>query len=153
MTQAPQIYNPPTQGMPYTTQPQVNAVKIDIINPQAYGAGARSPTQPQNGYYYNYPQAPAYGMPANQYYSYPQSPAVPQYPQAPVQQPMPPAPQYQPTQVPVPPAIVDQQTVAPVAAPQVNQAPASEPPTAPTAPAAAPTPAVDYAGMSRSFSF
>jgi hypothetical protein len=130
MAQAPQFY-PAMQGMQYAPPPppQVNAVKIDIINPQAYGAPSASPqgTTPQNnGYYYQYPTAQTYGMPTNPYYSAPQATAMPPVQQVPIQQPpspmVPPAPNYQvPTPAPIvnspiPPAVVDQ-TVTPAAVP------------------------------------
>ena len=167
MNQAP-IY--PNYPMSYNYQPpQVNAVKIDIINPQAIG-GAQSPMtapQPQQApqqpeYYYNYPQASAYGMPTNSYYNVPQAPAM-SYPQAPQMPPMPMAPQPQPQQqVPVqeqtvaypqpqqqpvqqaptaavPPPFVEQQPAAPPA-PPVAQAPAAQP-TPVAAPAVEPAPA------------
>ena len=70
------------------TMPQVNAVKIDINNPQAYGGmnsqGQINPTSPtQNAQSaYNYPYAPVYAMPQVAQYntpaSYPIPPMMPQ---------------------------------------------------------------------------
>jgi len=66
-----QYYNP-------YLQPQVNAVKIDINNPQAYGGansqGQINPVAPQQGGQctpYTYPYAPMYQMPQFQQYEAP----------------------------------------------------------------------------------
>lgn len=104
----------------YQTQPQNNAVKIDIINPQA---GA--PTSP-----YAMPQASAYApyVPNAQYA--PSYYPLPQQPQMPVQnfsQPavaaMPQAPQPMPQQMPAAPAQMPQPVIIPqpVVTPQPQQ--------------------------------
>ncbi|MFA6989394.1 MAG: hypothetical protein WC197_04930 [Candidatus Gastranaerophilaceae bacterium] len=145
MTQAPQI-----QGTPFIPQQQVNAVKIDIINPQAYGPGTQAPSQPQNGYYYNYPQAPAYGMPTCSCYNCGQPPTIPQPQYAPVN--------IQPSQVSIPAAVVDQPpTPAPTVpltteqpipqAPPVEPVAMEQPPAAPPEPPEAPPVPVDYTAI------
>ena len=83
--------------------PQVNAVKIDIHNPKAYGGvdqhGQLNPVLPQQeANYYGYPMAPIYNMPTVAQYSTPGSyptpvlntapQVVPQIPQQ-AQQPIP----------------------------------------------------------------
>ena len=103
------------QCNPYL-QPQVNAVKIDIHNPQAYG-GANSqgqmnpiaPAQTAQVGPYNYPYAPVYNMPAVSQYN----PNV-AYPQ----------PFFNPPMPVNPPAIQPQQATASAQAQAVAQAPA-----------------------------
>lgn len=167
MMQVPNVANPymmqPIQQP--VAQPSYNAVKIDIINPQA---GAPVAPQPQ----YAQPTAPIYNYPQGQLYNYPQTQQQPYYmpPQmqpapAAVQQPQVPA--AKPAQeVPIEPTPVAQapaqpvQAEATVAAPQpqvvqqqnINAAPAVVPepvvtkdapavaPAAPTAPAATTAP-------------
>ena len=107
------MFNPtyggyPVNGYPaYQSQPQqpastCNAVKIDIINPQAYGS---SPNTYNANPYYSYPNASMYSMPMNPIYA-PQAQAMPQQWQVPYSPPMPMAPQqpvqqypYVPTQI------------------------------------------------------
>lgn len=122
------------------TPPSVNAVKIDIINPQAYGSGmqqaqAQQPAQ----YYYNYPQAQYYPIP-------PMMPPMPQIPQFPAyQMPQQPAqfPQtttMMPTQIGQPLVIPGTSTEPPII---INPPQMPVMPPAPTAiePQAAPQPA------------
>ncbi len=155
MNQVPNY--PMANRLPAYQQPQVNAVKIDIINPQAYG-GAQQPQAPmmQQPYYYNYPPAPSYNAPMNYYV--PQAPQAMPQAQVPVMPQQPAAPQIQ-QQAPVmdqpqvvqqqatPPSVVEQapaQPVPPVPVAQVQEAkPAA--PAAPVVPQAAPqqAPAVD----------
>ena len=83
---------PCTCANPYA-QPQVNAVKIDINNPQAYGGtnsqGQVNPVAPAAMSPYNYPYNSMYNMPVVQQYNtpgaYPQPPMVVQ-PQQNIQQ-------------------------------------------------------------------
>lgn len=74
-------------GMPYSqqqapsvqypmAQPSVNAVKIDIINPQAMGGTSQMPQQQAPQYYYNYPQTQSYPIPPIMT----QVPQIPQFP-------------------------------------------------------------------------
>jgi len=155
MQQVPQCYYPqPQYGMPqypYGMQPQYNAVKIDIINPQAMPA----PMGP-----YNYPQANIYqpGQPVPYPYQPQMAPAnvvvppmvatAPTVPQAPQQLPAPVVvPQQPQTTVPVPQAPMAAPMPQPVAvmpqpipvAPTAPQTPVVPAPAAtPQAPAAAP---------------
>ena len=115
------MYNAPM--MPYyQTQPQNNAVKIDIINPQA---GATSP--------YAMPQASAYApyTPSAQYAPVYYQPIPQQNFQTPVQQPMAATPQVVQQQMPAP-TVVQQPVYIPqpvVTQPQqiVNNAPTAMP--------------------------
>lgn len=130
--------------MPVPQQPNYNAVKIDIHNPQVgtQGVGQQGqqaqyaqPTMP----YYSYPQAPIYNYPqapAQQQPCYmpvmqqPQAPVVQEAPvvaQAPVQQP---AVQPAPVEAPQAPAIQQQN----INAPQVTPTPVA-PQEAPVVPA------------------
>ena len=122
MMQVPNVVNPYMQQpmQPVAQQPSYNAVKIDIINPQA---GAPMAQQPQ----YAQPTMSYYNPPQGQIYNYPQATQQPYY--------MPP----QMTQAPVP------QPTAPAAVPtQETQAIPSPVATAPikTEPQAAPQPQV-----------
>ncbi|MCQ2957480.1 MAG: hypothetical protein MJ180_01105, partial [Candidatus Gastranaerophilales bacterium] len=103
--------------------PQVNAVKIDINNPQAYGGknsdGQTNPIAPANNCPYNYPYASMYSMPTVGQYVTPNA-----YPQPPIPTVVPPVVQpQQPTVAVVPevqkPAIQTQAapTVIPVPVP------------------------------------
>ncbi len=163
MMQVPTYAQPIQQPV---AQPSYNAVKIDIINPQA-GAPVAPQQQPQ----YAQPTMPYYNYPQGQVYDYPQAQQQPYYippqvQQTPVQQ-SPKLPEAQPIkEVPVEPApvaqapaqpvqaeaatavpqpqVVQQQNinVAPTAAPApvaTNEAPAVTP-VQPTAPAATTAP-------------
>ena len=113
MMQVPNFHNPYMQMpvQPPVAQPNYNAVKIDIINPQA---GA--PVAPQ------YPMAqPQYAQPTMPYYNYPQTPVY-DYPQATHQ------PYYMPPQA----------TKTPVEQPKAPVCPPCEVPVQPAPPVAAP---------------
>lgn len=130
----------PVQPNPYL-QPQVNAVKIDINNPQAYGGtnsqGQVNPIAPAQVGPYNYPVAPIYNMPVNSQYNqgvvYPQPPLMPPMVAPVAQQPVPPA--VAPAQANTPAAMVapavaqvtPQPAPAPVAIPPVPVVPAPAP--------------------------
>lgn len=133
-----------TMGQPYamnpviTSQPQqqkaaqeVNAVKIELIEPKAYGSAPN-----EAGAYYTYPQSSVY-KPNGMMYPYVLQPFQPQMPMtmpAPVSVPQ--APAAQPPMPQVPPAVVDQPT-APETPQQVDtQVPPA--PVATDAPAAQP---------------
>jgi hypothetical protein len=136
MVQTPQNYLP--NGY---MQPQVNAVKIDIINPQANGSmpnvaqqPAQNYTYPQPNYIYNYPTAPVYEMPTQSSY-YPQPPIINQ--QNIPQQYLP--PMTPPMPLPPPPSVIEQQPV-----PQTVQTqPPVQAPPQPLPPAQVSTPSVD----------
>ena len=140
------VYGMPGQYMPAAQSPSVNAVKIDIIGPQAYGG---SPAQAPMVSPYSqtaYPQAP---MP---YFMQPPMMAPQPFMPAPVQMTTPPMPapvqqQQQQQQAPVPvptapqppvpppPSLVEQQKVpeAPVQ-PEAQRPAVAEKPAAPPAP-------------------
>lgn len=91
----------PQYANPYS-QPQVNAVKIDINNPQAYGGvNHKGQVNPPLPMLYNYPTSSMYAMP-----QVPQYTTVGAYPQPPImaqqQTVIPQAPQPLPTAVTVP---------------------------------------------------
>ena len=121
---APQYYQP---QMVQPQIPQCNAVKIDIINPQAGVPGMCPPATPQPTY--AQPTAPMYQYPQAPVYTYPQAPvdmqpgyyppvAPQQYPQqVNVNYPQGPVP---PMQQPVPPAPVEPAAPAQVPQPQVS---------------------------------
>ncbi len=152
-TQNYQFYpNPMSYNNPYLT-PQVNAVKIDINNPQAYGGmnsqGQANPVAPQPATMspYNYPYNPMYAMPTVPQYmtpgAYPPPPmiaapvmpkaapapvamapvAVPTAAPAPVLPPLPAVP----APTPVAPAVIPAPVVAPVVAPAVAKSVATPP--------------------------
>jgi len=141
MNQTPFYPMPTTYSQPVYQPPQLNAVKIDIINPQAIGGQQQAPVmQEQPQYFYSYPTAQTYNIPTTSYYG-PQAQAMPQA-QYPVMPPMPPVPQYPqqvpvmdqtitqnvqtvpPTPVPPPPSVIDEQPAPQqVAQPQVVQEP------------------------------
>jgi len=92
MTQPMYLQPNQAQYAPYPMQqPSVNAVKIDIINPQAMGSSMpQMPQVQQPQFYYNYPQAQQYPIPPimAQLPQLPQMPAYPTY-QIPQQAPAP----------------------------------------------------------------
>ena len=121
MMQVPNSINPYMQQpvvQPVAQQPSYNAVKIDIINPQA---GAPTAPQPQ----YAQPTMPYYNYPQNQVYNYPQAPQQPYYmPPQMTQAPQAPAPQAPAPAAPQAPVTPPPVAVAPVKtepAPQVVQ--------------------------------
>ncbi len=124
------VYQYPQASAPYTAQQQYNAVKIDIINPQAFPGMTSQPIAPAA-----VPFVPAMTtMPAQYVQLPPQAPVVNQIAQAP----------QAPAPVPPAPAIAEapQQPVAPKA-PEVAATPApAEAPKAPETPQT-PAPAVD----------
>ena len=141
MMQVPNVPNPYMQPIAQPVQqPSYNAVKIDIINPQA---GAQQAQQPQ----YAQPTMPYYNYPQGQLYDYPQTAQQPYYmppqmTQAPVYQPQ--APVCPPCEVPVQPATPSVAPAQPVqaeaaaAAPQpqvIQQQNVNVPPTVVPAPA------------------
>ncbi len=166
-TQNYQCYpTPMSYANPYTT-PQVNAVKIDINNPQAYGGmnsqGQINPVAPQPAPMspYNYPYNPMYMMPSVPQYTtpnaYPVPPMMPTMPQImPQQQPrqfVAPAPTPAPAAVSTPvlptqvvpapaPAPIPVPVVAPVIAPS-NVAPVTPIPPVPQAQPVVPAAIVD----------
>jgi len=85
-----QCYPNTAQGINPYLQPQVNAVKIDINNPQAYGGtNSQGQTNPIAPAIYNYPYNSVYNVPQVQQYNtpgvYPMpqiTPALPQVPMA-----------------------------------------------------------------------
>ncbi len=113
MMQVPNVVNPyipqPVQ------QPSYNAVKIDIINPQA-GAQQAQPAQPAQ---YAQPTMPLYNYPQNQVYNYPQAEQQPYYMPPQVTQ----APACPPCEVPVPPATPSVAPAQPVQAEATAAAP------------------------------
>ena len=108
-----------TMGQPYamnpviTSQPQqqkaaqeVNAVKIELIEPKAYGS---APNEAGAQPYYTYPQSSVYNPNGMMYpYVQPFQPQMPMTMPAPVSVPQ--APAAQPPMPQVPPAVVDQPT-------------------------------------------
>ena len=75
-TQNYPVYPIQSQGYNPYLLPQVNAVKIDIHNPKAYGGvnshGQINPVSPeQEAGYYGYPMAPIYNMPTVAQYNTP----------------------------------------------------------------------------------
>ncbi len=106
------VYGMPGQYMPAAQSPSVNAVKIDIIGPQAYGG---SPAQP--------PVVSPYSQTA-----YPQAP-MPYFLQPPMMAPQPfmPAP-VQMTAPPIPAPVQQQQQQGPTAVPAAPQPPTPPPP-------------------------
>ncbi|MBQ8459079.1 hypothetical protein IJ541_03130 [bacterium] len=111
----PYMVQQPITSMPVPQQPNYNAVKIDIHNPQVGTAGVGAPCAQPAMPYYSYPQAPIYN-----------------YPQAPVQQPVyyPPVTQQYPP-LPQAPQVTQAPTVCPPCpvceAPAVQPAPAQQP--------------------------
>ncbi len=122
---------PCTCTSPYA-MPQVNAVKIDINNPQAYGGvnsqGQVNPQMPAQMSPYNYPVNSVYNMPVVPQYTtpgaYPQPPMMPQPQVAPqvVQQNTMVTPPYNPQVQQFQPN--QPQTVAPMPVPPVPVVPA-----------------------------
>ena len=140
MIQVPSLPNYYTQCplQQPVAQPNYNAVKIDIINPQS---GTPAGMQPQ----YAQPTMPYYNYPQGQLYEYPQAVQQPCYlppqlTQVPVYQPVPQGTQPVQTTVPCPPQNVQQQNinVPPTIVPEpvVTQTPIST--VSPAAPAATP---------------
>ena len=158
----PYMVQQQTTYMPVPQQPNYNAVKIDIHNPQV---GTQGVGQPQPQYapqyapvtmpYYNYPQAQVYDYPQAQVqpqYTQPvvcppcqvQAPTVAQVPAQPVPAPVE-APVVEPMPVPAPvpaqPAIQQQNinmAPTPVPAPAVTEVPVAEAQAAPQPVATAP---------------
>lgn len=137
MMQVPTLQTP--QVAASAVQPNYNAVKIDINNPQVNTPGTQqqqAPT-PLTAPMYNYPQAQIYEMPQQSVYQPPQqnfsqppiattAPSVPQPVIVPQATPAAPA-------TPVAPAATNEQAPviqAPVIQPPVIQAPAAQPPVA-----------------------
>ena len=140
MMQVPNLPNYYTQYslQQPVAQPNYNAVKIDIINPQS---GAPAGMHPQ----YAQPTMPYYTYPQGQLYEYPQAVQQPCYlppqlTQVPVYQPVPQGTQPVQTTVPCPPQDVQQQNinVPPTIVPEpvVTQTPIST--VSPAVPAATP---------------
>ena len=136
-TQNYQFYpNPMQYANPYA-MPQVNAVKIDINNPQAYGGvnsqGQMNPiaptSMPQAFGPYNYPYNPMYAMPTVPQFATPGAYPPPMLCMPQMQMPVAPV-----IPTPVPPVPVA--TTVPVA-----QKPATLAPVAPVVTPVAPTPA------------
>ena len=123
-TQNYQFYPTPMQYANPYAMPQVNAVKIDINNPQAYG-GANSHGQinpiapapiPQSFGPYNYPYTPMYAMPTVPQYVTPGAYPPPMLNMPQMQMPVVPVPPVPvATTVPVAPKPVITATPAPVA--------------------------------------
>lgn len=127
--QNPYMVQQQTTYMPVPQQPNYNAVKIDIHNPQV---GTPGVGQPQQQY------APQYAPVTMPYYAYPQA-QVYDYPQAPVQQPyaQPVVCQPCPVQLPAPAPTVAQAPVqaAPAPVQMPVEAPVAEPIPVPVQPA------------------
>ena len=123
---------------PYTN-PQVNAVKIDINNPQAYGGkngeGQINPTAPVNAGPYAYPYNPVYNVPAVSSYLTPNA-----YPQPLLTA----VPQQQAAANVIPEVSNPAQTIIPAVVPQVAQV-APQPAVVPVPVAVPPVPAVPQA--------
>ncbi len=158
----PYMVQQQTTYMPVPQQPNYNAVKIDIHNPQVGTQGVGQP-QPQYAPQYAPVTVPYYTYPQAQVYDYPQAQAQPQYTQpvvcppcqvqAPTVAQVPvqsvPAPVEAPVvePMPVPPPVqaqpaVQQQNInmapTPVPAPAVTEVPVAETPAAPQPVATAP---------------
>ncbi len=124
--------------------PQVNAVKIDIHHPEAYGGvnskGQLNPVAPQNdASTYGYPMVPIYNMPTVAQYNTPGSypaPVINPIPQVAPQASQQIASQAAQAQAPVAPAVPTAQ--APVQVPPIAPVPMPVPVMAPVPPAAVP---------------
>ncbi len=127
MTQATPIQIPPYQ---IPSQPNYNAVKIDIHNPQVNPPGYTQSPVLANNYtspVYSYPKIPIYELPKQSVYEQPKNIEK----SDPVQEVVPVVP-VKPA-VPVPPPVIVQPTVTPVPAPVVK-APEAKTPVAPIVP-------------------